>query len=240
MSWLRMLARLVATVLATLVVSAVAVPPCGALGGCSFIHAMAADGSLTVLEAAPARWNAWLPRPCPVGAGWRCPCPAPPPGPLELLASADGPLALAVPFGGAGLGLGWACEGDGGAVPPAPRGGRGAVLLVRRGGCAFSLKVAAAAAAGYCAVIVANFRAGAPHPYYGLAELPDMTAEPPGGSDESMPIPAWLISRAAGDILEAAAAAGGAVHVSVRDEPRKPALGNRQSDAFGIRDHHSE
>eukprot|EP00928_Gymnodinium_smaydae_P045360 TRINITY_DN30252_c0_g1_i1.p2 TRINITY_DN30252_c0_g1~~TRINITY_DN30252_c0_g1_i1.p2 ORF type:complete len:192 (-),score=18.74 TRINITY_DN30252_c0_g1_i1:107-682(-) len=114
------------------------------------------------------------------------------------------------------------------------------VLLVRRGGCAFSLKVAAAAAAGYCAVIVANFRAGAPHPYYGLAELPDMTAEPPGGSDESMPIPAWLISRAAGDILEAAAAAGGAVHVSVRDEPRKPALGNRQSDAFGIRDHHSE
>mmetsp|Transcript_26172 Transcript_26172/g.72004 ORF Transcript_26172/g.72004 Transcript_26172/m.72004 type:complete len:237 (-) Transcript_26172:68-778(-) len=196
-----------------------------------------ADGSVEAFAAAPARWNAWHPQlqRCPASSRWRCNCPIPP-GPQA--AAVSGPVVAAPAMGHPGLGP--ACGV--GAVHPAPRRTR-AVLLARRGGCAFREKAAAAQEAGYCGLLVVNKRAGPPHPYYGRMELPDMTAEgrdvPSGFSDASVGLPAWLIAQSSGDALLRRLARG-AVLVEVRDVERKPPLGHGQEDEFGLREHWDE
>mmetsp|Transcript_145763 Transcript_145763/g.254331 ORF Transcript_145763/g.254331 Transcript_145763/m.254331 type:complete len:225 (-) Transcript_145763:53-727(-) len=201
--------------------------------GLTNLTVTAANGSVQAYEAAPARWNAWQPKLCPAGSRWRCLCPQPT-GPL--LPAVNGPLVPAPALGFKGLGH--ACKMPSfstAALAPPPRRG-GAVALARRGGgCSFEAKVLAAEALGYCGLLVANEDDGPPHPYYGLLELPDMTTQ----DDSKVGIPAWLVSKSAGDEIFQTLSSGAAL-VEARDDPRKPALGHAQQDLFGIRDHHQE
>lgn len=187
--------------------------------------AKAASGTVAHVVANPARWNHWLPRACATGEGWRCRCP-PSAGPVS--AAVNGPL-ISSPFDLAGQ-LGSACDGN---VPAAPRPRLSAVLFVRRGICSFQEKAAIAQKAGYCGLLVANDKSGCPHRYYGVHEVPDMTAGP---YDEELDIPAWLVARSDADILEGLQLHG-TVTIEVQDSPRKPPLGNGETDGFGLRDH---
>uniref|UniRef100_A0A7S4SG55 PA domain-containing protein n=1 Tax=Alexandrium monilatum TaxID=311494 RepID=A0A7S4SG55_9DINO len=203
----------------------------------SNLTATAADGGTEVYPAAPARWNAWHPENgrCPRGSRWRCNCPVPP-GPES--AAAAGPMVAAPAIGHKGLGL--ACSVS--TLPPAPPR-VSAVLLARRGDCAFHEKASAAQEAGYCGLLVANARAGPPHPYYGQLELPDMTAQSTGAisgiPDDQVGLPAWLLTKDTGDELFAQLRRG-SVRVEVRDDVPKPPLGSGQEDEFGLREHHYE
>lgn len=208
-----------------------------ARAGLTNLSATAADGSVETFSAAPARWNAWQPQAgrCPAGSRWRCSCPTPA-GPEA--AAVSGRVVPAPAFGHKGLGV--ACGA--GTLPPAPPRSS-AVLLARRGECAFHEKAAAARERGYCGLLVSNLRAGPPHPYYGQFELPDMTAEGEGVvvgvPDSEVGLPAWLVSRDSGDSLVAQLQRG-ALLVEVRDETRKPPLGNGQEDDFGLREYRYE
>lgn len=185
------------------------------------------DGLAETLDAAPARWNAWHPKSCPAGSRWRCLCPQPV---GALIAAVNGAL---IPAPGEGYaGLGHACGT--GQVPPPPMRGT-SLLVTRRGDCSFREKVSAAQELGYCGLIVANEEDGAPHPFYGRLELPDMSAEP-DGSDAEIGIPAWIVSKSTGDVIFDRLQTG-TVLADVRDFERKPAIGQAQEDIFGVRDH---
>jgi hypothetical protein len=73
----------------------------------------------------------------------------------------------------------------------------GAIALMDRGACAFTIKVANAQAAGAAAVVVANSLPGAP------ATM--------GGQDPSIVIPSVMVSRDAGDTIKAGLPATGSV-----------------------------
>jgi len=119
-------------------------------------------------------------------------------------------------------------------------------LLTRRGECPFYMKAQVAKQRGYCGLIVANFREGPPHRYYGRLELPDMTAEfavssgsssssagRSGVSDSSVGLPAWLITKGLGDRLFAHLLPAGMVTMEVEEEARKLPLGSGQHEDVG-------
>lgn len=189
-----------------------------------------ADGFAEPVAATPARWNAWQPKGCAVGARWRCLCPQPA-GPLVPAVQGSVVAAPGVGFFGLGPGCG------SGQVPPSPQRGP-SILLSRRGECSFRDKVNAAHEAGYCGLLVANEEDGDPHPHYGRLELPDMTALP-DWDDAAINIPAWIISKSTGDAIFARLQTG-ALIADARDWQRKPAIGQAQEDEFGIRDHQFE
>lgn len=206
----------------------------GELGGSSELIIVAPDGLLEVHEAISARWNGWNPNTCNVHPVSKhlCLCPQPT-GPSVAVLS--GPLLKAVPKGKYSVPVaGEACSSG---VPPAPPV-RGAVLFAARGGCTFKEKVETAARAGYCALLLHNKKSGMPTPPYGQNELPDMTVEP-SGSDAEVGIPAWLISRTAGNQILARSSEG-VVQVKAVELAKRPPLGDRQIDDSGVRDHQIE
>lgn len=72
-----------------------------------------------------------------------------------------------------------------------------------------------------------------PPPAVGILELPDMTAG--RERDETVAVPAWLVSKEDG--LELLALASGTLQAEVIEQERKPPLWIAQADSFGIRDY---
>jgi len=83
--------------------------------------------------------------------------------------------------------------------------------------------------AGFDGLVAIDFQVS---PYRGT--LPDMTAN---DLDDTIAVPGWLVGRSDGDtILQALSNfSGPQVRLSVKDVHRKPRIGERQLDNFGMR-----
>ncbi|NQY27894.1 MAG: hypothetical protein HRT69_00310 [Flavobacteriaceae bacterium] len=88
----------------------------------------------------------------------------------------------------------------------------GKIALIRRGTCAFVIKVKAAQEAGAIGAIVMNNISGTPIPM--------------GGTDATIIIPSVMISKEDGDILEAAMAGGAVTVTGALNEPSGDYTGN--------------
>ena len=88
----------------------------------------------------------------------------------------------------------------------------GKIALIRRGTCSFVIKVKAAQDAGAIAAIVMNNISGTPIPM--------------GGTDASITIPSVMISKADGDLIEAAMAGGTVTVTGALNEPSGDYTGN--------------
>lgn len=113
------------------------------------------------------------------------------------------------------------CEG----LPAVPRLGGPFLALLRRGRCTFTQKALEAHAAGFAGLLVIDSIYGG---------LPDMTAPV---DDTIVQVPAWITSSAIGDTIIAALSGTppGFATADVAEVHRKPKLGERQKDEFGLR-----
>lgn len=111
-------------------------------------------------------------------------------------------------------------------LPAAPFG-PASVAVVRRGGCQFFEKARRAHASGHVGLLIVDSREELV-----FGHLPEVTAN---DNDPLVQIPSWIIRHGDGESLINALANGAILSLEVTDVYRKPRLGMRQKDVFGLR-----
>eukprot|EP00928_Gymnodinium_smaydae_P010855 TRINITY_DN14086_c0_g3_i1.p1 TRINITY_DN14086_c0_g3~~TRINITY_DN14086_c0_g3_i1.p1 ORF type:complete len:239 (+),score=48.21 TRINITY_DN14086_c0_g3_i1:60-719(+) len=187
--------------------------PCAAQSNASLFGA---QGDSRVYVAKPAAWNVYLPNFGRPKLSYSTPLDR---ESYNLQPSFYGRVVMEP---GANVTRSLGCEPLAAAAPP----GGGVALLLERGRCRFSVKVANVFRAGYAAALVANTVPGAD-------QVPDMEAGT--DLDEKVDIPAWALSLEDGIDLRSWLASDHSIRVEIADVPRRDHLGLFQEDSDGLR-----